>query len=662
MHSDQSVFVWVPGEGPERTLGEAVDAAGRADLAVALPGIELFGDGLDRLVAAARSDSTIASASAMLSEGPRPPWPLPAGELADAAASVARHAARLRPRIGTPQAGCVLLRRTALDLVGTSDDILSPAAALAEFGERCVARGLSHVLADDVLAGGVPAALDPQEAAALDARYPHRRAAREHDEQPESPVAHAVRIASRGLSRLSVTIDGRALGPTRGGTQLQTLELIAALGRTGRVALRIVTPPDLQPDARTVLEGIDDIVLLPYEAAAAQPVTPSHIVHRPSQVFTSSDLALLLPLGDRLVVTHQDLILYRNPGYHDAVETWQRYRRATRDALAAADHVVFFSDHARRDALADALVDPAVASVVPVGVDHRVSATAGCRNRRPPALPDDDTPFLLCLGTDLPHKNHAFAVELAAALRAEHNWHGRVVLAGHTADVSADAGGVAASEVSRLGPVCDEEKAWLLEHAVAVVYPTLYEGFGLVPFEAAAAGTPCLFAAQAALAEVLPANAATLVAWNAHASAEAVAPLLQPGAARAAHVATLRDAATRYRWDDTARSLIDVYEALVAQPPLGRGRVVRERLVLEHRLAQSEGLRQQEWQRHNAFREKIGSDGLGLVGPGGVLEPADQRAMLALMSKPVLRRPVLSAARAGYRAAAAVRRTLRRGS
>ena len=41
-----------------------------------------------------------------------------------------------------------------------------------------------------------------------------------------------------------------------------------------------------------------------------------------------------------------------------------------------------------------------------------------------------------------------------------------------------------------------------------MLYPTVQEGFGLVPFEAARAGVPCLFAAQTSLAEVLPREAA----------------------------------------------------------------------------------------------------------------------------------------------------------
>jgi glycosyltransferase involved in cell wall biosynthesis len=646
------VAVWVPSDEPGTALASAVRAAGREDVAVVLPGVTPFGDWMQRLAAAAHADTSIATASAMLSGGEWAPQPLDEDGLEAAAAMVTLHSGRLRPRMSEPHAGCVLLRRTALDAAGFSDEPLSPAAALADFGERCSALGLGHVLADDVLAAGRPPLPLPVEAAALEERYPHRAAARELDAREESPVVHAVLVASRGLDKLSVTIDGRGLRSAQAGTQVHAIELIAALGRTGRVALRIFTDADLDPGTRATFEQIDDLALLFHDPDADEPPPPTDVVHRPSQVFTPSDLTLLLPLGRRLVVTHQDLILYRIAGYHETVGDWERYRRVTRDALESADHVVFFSEHARADALADELVEPTATSVVPIGVDHHVVAGAPQAATRPPALPGDDLPFLLCLGASLRHKNHTFAVALHAALRADHGFGGRLVFAGPAGHGTPEGD----EHTVRLGPVSEQEKAWLLAHAAAVVYPTLYEGFGLVPFEAAGAGTPCLFAAQTALAEVLPAETATLVAWDALASAAAVAPLLRAGPARDEHVAALQQAAERYRWDATAEALVSLYEEVLATPPRDLRRAPRERLLLEQKLHENELLRQEEWERFAAFREQIGSDGLGLVGPGGALDADDQRALLALLSRRAVRGPALGATRAAYRLAMRLRR------
>lgn len=294
------------------------------------PGVVLFDGWPARLGDAARCDSTVATASAMLLGGP---WgPAPGRDPQVVAQNVVERSLRLRPRLPTPQAGCVLLRRRALDVAGVATDreATSPAADLAAFGERCSAMGLSHVLADDVLAAGIVASLADAEAEELDARWPHRALARELEGDPESPARLALLAASRGLDKFSVTIDGRALGPERTGTQVHALELIAALGRTEQLALRVLVGPDLDEDARRVLEEIEDLELLPYAQAAHNPPPPTDIVHRPSQVFSVEDLNLITPLGRRVVVTQQDLIQYRNPSYHQEPEQRKTCEHARR--------------------------------------------------------------------------------------------------------------------------------------------------------------------------------------------------------------------------------------------------------------------------------------------------------------------------------------------
>ncbi len=101
------------------------------------------------------------------------------------------------------------------------------------------------------------------------------------------------------------------------------------------------------------------------------------------------------------MLSQLDLIAYRNPGYFADVDAWQDYRRASRHGLSAAERVVVFSDHTRRELLSDALVEEERIRIVPPGLDHRTSAEP----RRPPALGDGGegvlaSGFLLCLGTD----------------------------------------------------------------------------------------------------------------------------------------------------------------------------------------------------------------------------------------------------------------------
>src|SRR5205823_2024748 len=131
---------------------------------------------------------------------------------------------------------------------------------------------------------------------------------------------------------------------------------------------------------------------------------------------------------------------------------------------------------------------------------------------------------LLCIGTDFLHKNIPFAMQLLAVLRRDHGWRGGLVVAGPSVrdgSSSAEAAHYLEAEpglegvVERIGTVDEAEKAWLMANATALVYASSYEGFGLVPFEAARAGTPCIWAPQSSLGELLPEDLAALVPWDA---------------------------------------------------------------------------------------------------------------------------------------------------
>jgi glycosyltransferase involved in cell wall biosynthesis len=367
------------------------------------------------------------------------------------------------------------------------------------------------------------------------------------------------------VPRLSVTIDGRHLSAAGAGTWVHTLELVAALHAHGGLTLRVVVA-EPAPFALEALRALDGVELCDYHEVVGTGVARHDVVHCPHQVYSTHDIRLFDLLGDRIVITHQDQLLYRNESYFTTIEqwTWEDFRASSRIALDRAERVVFFSEHARRETLADGLGSRRRSVVVPIGVDHQVIGQAA--PRRPDWVGElGDRPFLLQLGSDLAHKNRPFTIALLRALREAHGWDGGLVLAGPHAEA-----GSSADEERRLlaagdlpvvvaERVDEHERAWLLAECAAVAYPSADEGFGLLPFEAAAAGRPSLFAPVGALAEFLPAEAATLVPWDPALSASAaLAPLTDPAAADR-QVAAIRRAAEPLTWRATAARMAEVY-------------------------------------------------------------------------------------------------------
>src|SRR5581483_7427540 len=179
------------------------------------------------------------------------------------------------------------------------------------------------------------------------------------------------------------------------------------------------------------------------------------------------------------------------------------------------------------------------------------------------------------LGADYLHKNRPFAIRLVDALRRRHGWEGKLVLAGthvpHGSSAAAESELLArtpelAKVVIDLGPVDEKEKQWLMRAAAAHLAPSSFEGFGLAPLEAAAAGKPCIFAAQTSLAEIIDPTAATIVPWDPVKSAEAAAQLLITGETRDRHLQLLGSALAQHSRDRLVAQIAAAYEAAIDSP------------------------------------------------------------------------------------------------
>src|SRR4051812_5166571 len=600
----------------------AAQAAGLADLALVHPESQVGPGWLEGLREALDADSTLAAATSLSNHGafasvPKRnlPWTLlpPDLEPEAAARTLRERSPRVHPRVPVALAHAALVRRAALQLIGPFDEAApTPQEALDGFCAAASAHGLRHVLADDVLVahrGGEEPAGERDE----------RLAAAVGDTADDrfNAVGRAVWAAAAVLGGPTVTGDARCLGGGTSGSTVVVLELLAALHRAG-VRPRVLLPDRPGEPAERVLAQLHGIERLPV-GDAVEGIARTTIVHRPWQVDTAEDLELLDRLGERLVLSHHDLIAYRNADVFGSVEEWTDHRRVTQEALGLAAAALFLSLHVHDDALADDLLHKDRAHVVPAGVDHRVTA-GSTPPRRPDGVPD--RPFLAIVGSRLRHKNVVFALRLLEALR-ERGWDGDLVVAGrdmpHGSSSGAEAAFLAARpelamHVTELAAIGEAEKAWLYEHAAAVLSPSTVEGFGLVPFEAAAAGTPCLVAPVASFAELLPPSATLLVPWDAGASADAGLPVLG-GDGRAAELgSTIRGAGAPPTWDRHAELVRAAYEAAIRRPAPPAAR-------LGSRLAQAEFA---YWRQ----RDAIGPAGYALVDPDDPLLSDDERELL----------------------------------
>jgi glycosyltransferase involved in cell wall biosynthesis len=166
----------------------------------------------------------------------------------------------------------------------------------------------------------------------------------------------------------------------------------------------------------------------------------------------------------------------------------------------------------------------------------------------PAPRPSSSAPYLLYAGALEPRKAPdvllaAHGLARSRGLRAELWFAGEGRLAPE----------LSAPGVRRLGRVGDAALAGLYAGALAVVLPSRIEGFGLVPVEALAQGTPVIASDLPVLREVLGNDGARFVAvGDVTGLADALLELEADAALRARLVAAGRRTTAGLSWDKTA--------------------------------------------------------------------------------------------------------------
>ena len=238
-----------------------------------------------------------------------------------------------------------------------------------------------------------------------------------------------------------------------------------------------------------------------------------------------------------LVVTVHDLAVFRHP---EAFPPWMRtYSRVVVPRVVRAARIVAAVSEFTAGELETVLRVPRERiRVVPNAADATFTD----------AGPREEGDYVLAVGTLEPRKNLARTIEAAQRLGAEL----RVAGARGWGGVEARGDGVRWE-----GEVGDEQLARLYRGALCVVYPSLYEGFGIPVLEAMACGAPVVTSRGGATDEIAG-GAAVLV--DPEDVSSIVAGIEEAIARRDELRAAGLRRASAYSWDASARLLVQAYE------------------------------------------------------------------------------------------------------
>jgi glycosyltransferase involved in cell wall biosynthesis len=268
----------------------------------------------------------------------------------------------------------------------------------------------------------------------------------------------------------------------------------------------------------------------------------------------------LLGFPRRSVVTVHDLIHFQVP------EAFGALRRLAAGvvlgrAVARATGIITVSEATRRDLVARHPGSARKVHVIPNGVGEVFRSEPVEEVADDPQI-RDLRPFLLCVGNRKRHKNLEAAVETLSLLREEMPLLKLVVVGRVFADweatrqLAAERG--VAGAVVEMENVGDDRLRQLYAHCEVLLFPSLYEGFGLPVLEAMACGAPVVASNRSSIPEVAGDAALLVDPRDPGAMAGAVRRLAQDPRLRDDLTLRGRQRATLFSWERAAQSTLDL--------------------------------------------------------------------------------------------------------
>ena len=269
----------------------------------------------------------------------------------------------------------------------------------------------------------------------------------------------------------------------------------------------------------------------------------------------------------RHVITVHDLSFVHYPEYMTAASR-RYYNGQIAASVRRADHILVVSESTKRDLIDILNVPEAMITVHVEGVDETFRPLP--RESTAPTIVALDLPdeYILFVGTLEPRKNLVGLAKAYRDLKLELADAPPLVIVGrpgwHFQGLMADLSKVGLDEhlIIRHN-VTDSQLPALYNHAITLVVPSFYEGFGLTALEAMACGTMPIVSNVASLPEIVGDVGAFFDPHDIASIAAALKTALTDSVWRSEQSKGAIARAAGFRWLDTARIALDCYESVL---------------------------------------------------------------------------------------------------
>lgn len=244
----------------------------------------------------------------------------------------------------------------------------------------------------------------------------------------------------------------------------------------------VVIPVNPQHPDRPLLRGLNPDIL----------VSPLFGIEPFDQISEFKGVRHIAVMPDTLVLDHSELF--------DSQVRAQRQRSYQR--LKSAHHVITLSEYARERLIGYLGLSPTVVTAIHLGADAVTSTGKLSREENVPS------PYLFYPANAWPHKRHVLAIQTLKCLLQERPDFHLVLTGGRVAGFGVDLpqlisdAGLPPDRVHHLGYVSEDQLAALYANAEALLFTSVYEGFGMPIVEAMRLKCPVICAPVTAIPEV----------------------------------------------------------------------------------------------------------------------------------------------------------------
>ncbi len=367
---------------------------------------------------------------------------------------------------------------------------------------------------------------------------------------------------------MRISLDATGLGSLKTGTAVYLCEILNAWNQDLSLDHEFVI--FVNQNARTQLSslGLDcrfQFVFAPshrhLRVLWQQMIMPLHITRFDVDVHWGAGFVLPLLSTKPMVVTVHDLTFQLFPAVHERIKRYY-FPAMIRLAVGKARTVIAISESTRCD----------LHRLIPLSRGKSVVTQLAARSMNPLDLARMSSEgqgyggdYVLFVGTIEPRKNLARLIGAWKSLDADVRSSVRLIVVGATGWlVDPLVGHLKTTDAIEFrGHVDDAELAGLLQGAMAFVYPSLYEGFGLPVVEAMSLGIPVLTSNIGATREVAEGAAILVDPTSEDAIRAGLTRLISDPSLRQSLATLGRQRAASFSWARTAGQTLELLEQAV---------------------------------------------------------------------------------------------------